>query len=234
MLYVRFIGTLVPCVSRSIYFCSFARMAAMASISDLIYPCPDPIPQKRDVPMQVLAVGLSRTGTESLCRALAILGYDHVYHGFDFLKQPEQVRPWIHLLERKISGGNFHATAADFDRIIGHCAAATDLPCSALAAELMAAYPSAKVIINERKNKKDWWESYARTVDPLVSDWRYAFKCHFDAEAYWARRLVCDVQTIHYGGNFQTHGIAGYEHHYSEMRRLAGNRALEWTVEDGW
>lgn len=184
--------------------------------------------------MQVLAVGLSRTGTESLCRALSTLGYHHVYHGFDFLKQPEQVRPWVELLERKISSVNPRITAADFDRIIGHCIAVTDLPCSALAAELIAAYPDAKIVINKRSDPNAWWESYAETVDPLVSSWLYTFKCIFDSEAYWARQLVRDVQKIHYGGDFRTHGMAGYKRHYGEMRQLTGSRALEWTVEDGW
>lgn len=206
----------------------------MPSLFDLIYSSPQSVPQKRTQPVQVIAVGLSRTGTESLCRALSTLGYDHVYHGFDFLKQPEQVRPWVQLLERKIAAEKPKITAADFDLIIGHCTAVTDLPCSALAAELMAAYPDAKTIINRRSDPNAWWESYAKTVDPLVSNWRYAFRCYFDGEAYWARRLVCDVQKIHYGGDFQTHGIAGYERHYGEMRRLAGSRALEWVVEDGW
>lgn len=38
-------------------------------------------PRIRRSPMKVLALGLSRSGTESLRNALSTLGYDHVYHG---------------------------------------------------------------------------------------------------------------------------------------------------------
>jgi hypothetical protein len=43
---------------------------------------PNPPPRTREPgkPMQVLCVGLPRSGTESLQQALLILGYDHTYH----------------------------------------------------------------------------------------------------------------------------------------------------------
>jgi hypothetical protein len=46
------------------------------------YFAPDPPPRTREPgkPMQVLCVGLPRSGTESLQQALLILGYDHTYH----------------------------------------------------------------------------------------------------------------------------------------------------------
>lgn len=184
--------------------------------------------------MKVLAVGLSRTGTESLKQALSLLGYDHVYHGFDFLKKPEQVYPWVQLLERKLAGETMPTQEA-FDDIVGDCEAVTDLPCSALAVELFHAYPDAKVIINYRKSVDDWFRSYAVTVDPLVTNWLYSFRCMFDAEAYWARRLVRDVQQIHYDGNFARNGKIGYNQHYERVRAATKQRAaLEWSVQDGW
>ena len=137
---------------------------------------PQPVsPQIRQKDLQVLALGLSRTGTESLKKALETLGYDHVYHGFDFLKHPNQVLQWVPLLEQKIDGKrNF--TASDFDAVIGHCEAVSDLPCSALYAELIDAYPKARIIVNYRKNVNDWYQSYAQTVDPLVTNWLYSFQ----------------------------------------------------------
>ncbi|KAK4493865.1 hypothetical protein PRZ48_015050 [Zasmidium cellare] len=182
---------------------------------------PQPVPpQIRQKDLQVLALGLSRTGTESLKRALETLGYHHVYHGFDFLKQPNQVLQWVPLLERKIDGKrNF--TASDFDAVTGHCEAVSDLPCSALYAELIDAYPKARIIVNYRKNVDDWYQSYAHTVDPLVTNWLYSFLCHFDFDAYWARRLVCRVQEVHYSGDFLLQGKEGYENHYVGLRAKA-------------
>jgi hypothetical protein len=46
------------------------------------YFAPNPPPRQRDPnkPMQVLCVGLPRSGTESLQQALLTLGYDYTYH----------------------------------------------------------------------------------------------------------------------------------------------------------
>ena len=43
---------------------------------------PNPPPRVRDPakPMQVICVGLPRSGTESLQKALLTLGYDYTYH----------------------------------------------------------------------------------------------------------------------------------------------------------
>lgn len=43
---------------------------------------PNPPPRVRDTsrPMQVICVGLPRSGTESLQKALLMLGYDYTYH----------------------------------------------------------------------------------------------------------------------------------------------------------
>ncbi|KAF2158393.1 hypothetical protein M409DRAFT_33184, partial [Zasmidium cellare ATCC 36951] len=198
-----------------------------------IFSPPKAQASQRNKPLQVLALGLSRTGTESLKRALEILDYDHVYHGFDFLKHPDQVLQWVPLLEQKIAGRK-DFSAGDFDGIIGHCEAVSDLPCSALSSELLSAYPDALIITNHRKNVDDWYASYYQTVDPLVTNWWYSFLCHFEFEAYWARRLVCRVQDIHYHGDFKHRGKEGYENHYANLRAEAKDRCLEWTVEDGW
>jgi hypothetical protein len=43
-------------------------------------PNPPPRVREKDKPMQVLCVGLPRSGTESLQQALLLLGYDYTYH----------------------------------------------------------------------------------------------------------------------------------------------------------
>ncbi|KPI43233.1 uncharacterized protein AB675_6777 [Cyphellophora attinorum] len=56
---------------------------------NFIYRLPEPPPRERTVPMQVLCVGMSRSGTESLKEALVILGYEGCYHGEDFPNNAE-------------------------------------------------------------------------------------------------------------------------------------------------
>ena len=66
------------------YNVQFAKMATLDSpiwrFLEKIYPAPNPPPRVREKPMQVLCVGLPRSGTESLQKALLRLGYDYTYH----------------------------------------------------------------------------------------------------------------------------------------------------------
>lgn len=94
--------------------------------------------------MQILALGLSRSGTDSLRAALEILGYDHVYHGFDVgVDNGAEVRKaWTELGRRKWgpSKDARAITRKDFDRLIGHCEAVTDQPCACFALEVSRWY----------------------------------------------------------------------------------------------
>lgn len=52
--------------------------------------------------MEVLCVGLPRSGTESLQHALLTLGYDHTYHGWDIIyEQPNYAQQWVKLCRKK-------------------------------------------------------------------------------------------------------------------------------------
>lgn len=52
--------------------------------------------------------------------------------------------------------GNNDFSAADFDPLIGHSVAVTDAAASVFAAELIAAYPEAKVVLNYRRDLDAW------------------------------------------------------------------------------
>ncbi|RYP42518.1 hypothetical protein DL767_000206 [Monosporascus sp. MG133] len=120
------------------------------------YSLPDPPPRKRTKPMEVLCVGMPRSGTESLQRALLRLGYDHTLHGWDIVfEDPNYCQQWVRLCRKKWFGpldGETKITAADFDALLGHAVAVTDTAGSVFAAELIDAYPDAKVILNYRKD----------------------------------------------------------------------------------
>lgn len=95
----------------------------------------------RDRPMQVLALGLSRCGTESLKLALEDLGYKGVYHGYE--TKGDECMVWTRLWDAKVAG--LKIGVDDFDRLIGNYEAVTDAPANMFAKELIAAYPDAKV-----------------------------------------------------------------------------------------
>ena len=92
--------------------------------------------------MRVLALGLSRCGTESLKLALEELGYQGVYHGFETTGSHSV--SWCKLFDRKFKEQG-RVAREDFDRVIGDFEAVTDVPCNMLGEEMIAAYPDAKV-----------------------------------------------------------------------------------------
>lgn len=67
-----------------------------------VYAVKSPPPRQRTKPMEVLCVGLPRSGTESLQTALLMLGYDHTYHGWDIIfEEPNYAQEWVKLCRRK-------------------------------------------------------------------------------------------------------------------------------------
>jgi len=143
-------------------------------------------PQTRTQPMQVLAVGISRSGTESLRNALHTLGIEHTWHGYDSILPPYSLEEWYKLaakkyLEPAATGADadpngLKITREDFDVVLGSCVGVSDLPAAAFARELIAAYPEAKVILNSRGDMEAWRRSFESTLgtfdgDRLDWDW---------------------------------------------------------------
>lgn len=159
-------------------------------IEDYVYRVPEPEPRKRTVPLEVICVGLPRSATESLRAALLRLGYDHTYHGWDIMAdQPSRCRAWARLTRRKWLGdenGNFsELTREDFDALLGHSMAVTDLPASSFAGELIDAYPEAKVIINYREDLDAWLRSLDDTILRLHRS-RFTWFLHWwDPQMFW-------------------------------------------------
>ncbi|KAJ6555421.1 hypothetical protein DFH09DRAFT_1492689 [Mycena vulgaris] len=107
----------------------------------------------RKVPMPVLALGFSRIGTQSMRIALETLGSNETNHGFTG-------KPY---------------GRAEWDRLVDHCMAVTDVPHILFAEELIAAYPEAKVILTTAVNA--WFEP--QTAWKVREFWRIVFLAMF-------------------------------------------------------
>ncbi|GAB1318435.1 NAD dependent epimerase/dehydratase [Madurella fahalii] len=212
-----------------------------------VYAVPDPPPRKRTKPMQVLCVGLPRSGTESLQHALLKLGYDHTFHGWDIIyEEPNYCQQWVRLCRKKFFGpldGKTTITAAEFDALMGHSVAVTDAAASVFAPELIAAYPDAKVILNYRKDMDAWHRSATNTLVRANKHWALWLLSRLDRQCFWAWHLYVDFMWPGLfralDGNIET-GIARngrwvYREHCNMIRGLVPkDRLLEWCVEDGW
>ncbi|KAK3493513.1 hypothetical protein B0T13DRAFT_490234 [Neurospora crassa] len=177
-----------------------------------VYRLPNPPPPRvRDPsrPMRIICVGFPRTGTESLAQALSHLGYSHVYHGWDIVYDPSDLcysPGWVRLARKK------------FYPVPGHCQAVTDAPASVFGAELIAAYPEAKVVLNMRRDEDKWQESLVRTIIKANESWGFWIASWLNRECFWAWHVY---ERLLWPSLFRC--VGGY----GELGRV-------WYVEDGW
>lgn len=101
-------------------------------------------PVKRVVPMEVLVLGVSRTGTSSTREALKILGFRDVYD-YDYMTWHwGHAELWSKAIRAKWEGGP-PMTRDDWDTLLGRCRAVVDNPANLFGKELSEVYPEAKV-----------------------------------------------------------------------------------------
>jgi len=192
--------------------------------------CPDFRP--RDRPMEILALGVSRSGTDSLKQALEELGYKHTYHGWDAMLFPEHNAFWREAMKAKFEGGK-KLTRDDWDRIFGNCMAISDLPAIAFAEELIEAYPEAKVILSTR-DVDSWYRSVSATVNAQVNHYPQRFTQLFHPLLF-QYNVFYTIYNYFFRGSFERNGKIVYEEHNAMIRRLVPNdRLLEYHVREGW
>lgn len=192
----------------------------------------------RKVPMEVLALGYSRTGTLSVRKALEILGYPNPYHFSTFLGNIRDCDMWHELIEAKFEGKG-EVTKQQFDGLLGHCGAVTDMPCHLFAAELIEFYPDAKIVLVERE-VEPWYRSWSHFLENSFNP-VLPFLARFDP--YWLGRVV-NIGTIGVDkqvGSGKTLAAAKarskeeYRKHYALVRSLVPKeRLLEYQLNDGW
>ncbi|KAH7157773.1 P-loop containing nucleoside triphosphate hydrolase protein [Dactylonectria estremocensis] len=180
--------------------------------------------------MQVLVLGLPRTGTQSLADALDLLGISPVYHMREVGKHGH-AELWMAALEAKQSGIPW--TRAQFNQMLGGFQAAADYPAAIFPAELLDAYPEAAVILSVRSDEDAWLSSMSLTLihHHHASQRSSATHQQLSPVASLARRYhkAC------WGDDFAKNGRALYREHNAKVRQLAVGRSfLECRPGQGW
>jgi hypothetical protein len=215
------------------------------------YRYPEAPPRRRDPkkPLQIIAVGFSRSGTESLQTALIKLGYP-TYHGWDILFEEDvQAQKWVALAKKKwySKTGDCQITAEEFDKVIGHCTAVVDVPASCFAVELIEAYPEAKVICNRRRDWAKWQASSNKNIVSTGENRFLWFLNWFDAEYFWKWSVFYRFLHVRLGrskdgstvSGYQSQGIWVFKETLYTVKGLLWTRGeqhrlLDWYLEDGW
>lgn len=191
----------------------------------------------RDRPLEVLALGPGRTGTDSIRVALKTLGFDDCYHGYSCLHEnPPDNYMWNEAADAKFLGRGKPFDRSDWDRLLGHCRAVADLPCVAFAPELVAAYPEAKVILTlPPRGFERWYESCCTALLTLKEDRTRDAWAFFHHEAWITRKTFWRMFDHFYRGDFRRNARAVFEEHNDMIRRsVPRERLLEYSVSEGW
>ena len=220
-------------------------------MADYLYPLQPPARVRpASKPMVVLALGLSRTGTDSLRTALTHLGYEDCYHGFSLIDNEgwHDARAWYDLLLWKsrslgsssgssVTSPQLPISTATFDKILGNCMAITDIPAVLFARELLDAYPEAKVILNRRPNLEEWKGSFRNTTLAAEQSLIIRTCSYFVPELYWMQSVFKLCISIMFQGDFEKNAERAYQQHYRELEeKLKHDRRgyIDWEAREGW
>jgi len=194
----------------------------------------------RVVPMEVLSLGFSRTGTLTIQEALSVLGYPNPYHYSSIFANVQDTDMWTEALRAKFK---LHDERFDykqhFDRLLGHSGAVTDTPAVCFWKELVEAYPDAKVILVERDEDK-WYPSCEVLLDGVLDPFgRYVLR--FTDPAWFGRIINCGMLWIEgfFGSTdpkqAKRNARAAYRAHYAGIRAMVPkDRLLEFDLGSGW
>ena len=195
----------------------------------------------RTVPMQVLSLGMHRTGTVSMQAALETLGCKPTYHGYTALYNLDHLPLWTAAFEAKYHNNGEPFTRENWDQLLGKYGAVTDAPSICFAEELINAYPETKIVLVER-DVETWYSSFEglmneyylpihrvlqyldpQLIGPSARMWAYVFK---DKKGFYRAGNKNEVQQ-----NARTI----YKEHYELVRRVCPKeRLLEFDLKEGW
>ncbi|MBM4268845.1 MAG: sulfotransferase family protein [Deltaproteobacteria bacterium] len=169
--------------------------------------------------LDLIGAGWGRTGTMSLKAALERIGFP-CHHMSEVFAHPEHVRVFT---------AAARGERVDWNDVYGSYRATVDWPGSAFWRELMAAYPSAKVLLSEREPER-WYESYLETIhQPLVEGW--------PGQDAWNEmvRLAIVERDLAGKPSDRESVIDAFRRHNAEVRAtVPKERLLVFDVREGW
>jgi Sulfotransferase domain len=182
--------------------------------------------------LQVIGVGLHRTGSMSVKAALERVGYGPCYHGMEALRRCRDGDHWLAAFE---AGG-----AYDWSRIFAGYRATMDWPTVAFWEQLAAAYPDAKILLTER-DPESWWQSHQEMFRRGLA----YNESLTDDQRQWAETSGWGSMQAALGraaaGTFEgrifdkEHCLRVFELHNERVKRtVPAERLLVYRVQEGW
>jgi len=230
--------------------------------ADAVNPTPTPITTLGS-DGGILCLGVFRTGTYSMTKALNTLGVDRVLHGMDLRGNMSRDDPvsqqwaraaWQNMsfmrrvlypssspawLQKQFVSDTAPFTRADWDSVLGEYQSATDVA-SLHTASLLEAYPHAKVILCYRDPDK-WAASVDDTVVKLLVGRTGTFVRRWaePLSGTYIFTMLWDILRGWFEVETVTEMRAVYkkrfEAHYAKVRAVVPpGQLLEYRLGDGW
>ncbi|KAI9858733.1 MAG: hypothetical protein M1830_006329 [Pleopsidium flavum] len=168
--------------------------------------------------------------------ALKQLGYEDTYHMQCVLENPLDAVMWSEALDAKYFGKGKPFEREEWDMLLGHCQAVCDMPTAAFMPELIAAYPSAKVVLTER-HPDAWHKSCTDTVMSFTSSTKMDILRFLDPQMDLRFSMFDKMTNGVFGSRtgFVEHGKEIYVDMHEEVRKLVPKeRLLEYKLGEGW
>ncbi|KAK5955138.1 hypothetical protein OHC33_003817 [Knufia fluminis] len=210
----------------------------------------DAVKAERSKPMRVLVLGISRTGTSSICQALSRFGY-RTFHMDKNIENPKLFPLWEEAVRAKFNGEGKPYGKAEFDKLLGDFDALSDLPAALFGPELIEAYPDAKVILTYRDAEK-WVDSMQSTIwlahswwtfdlltpfNSLIRGWRSGDTLDWDAfiNSSPDKPSIHPKRRDYQSKEYRELGIKRFNEHNAYIRSIVPKeRLLEFQSQDGW
>jgi hypothetical protein len=182
--------------------------------------------------LQVIGVGMHRTGSMSVKAALERLGFGPCYHGMEALRRCTDGDHWLAAYE---AGGEI-----DWSVIFEGYRATLDWPTIYFWEQLATAYPDAKILLTDRDPER-WWDSHVEMLQRGTG----FFQELTDEQRQWAEesgfaRVQAALGTV-LSATFddrasdKAHCLRVFEQHYERVRRtVPAERLLVYRVQEGW
>ncbi len=186
--------------------------------------------------LKVIGAGFGRTGTLSTKAALEALGFGPCYHMTEVFNKPTAFAQW----EAATRGD-----PVNWSEVFAGYQATVDWPGCAFYADLMKAYPDAKVLLNVRDPEK-WYESVNNTIyqtsrgasrSSIASLFSQVMMRFIPNLRHMRRMINALIWEKTFGGRFEDkdHAIAVFKQHIEEVKQcVPPEKLLVYDVKQGW
>jgi len=168
------------------------------------------------VTLNVIGTGFGRTGTDSMRKALNMLGVGPTHHMMELGNESRLREPWLKLVK---------GAEPDWNVLFTGYHACVDWPSAFYWRTLVNHYPQAKVLLTMR-SAESWWKSFQATILKHIQN--------SDEKNGFAHLLVAE-QVFEGRPGDRDHAIAIYNQNIDEvLSTVAPDRLLIHNLGDGW